>query len=76
MYNLFMVLVLSLVCSTSFAGNCDNGSYRTPVRTATKSVVNFTEKVVASPVRGFRNTRARIQSNRVTRSNGSCTNRK
>ena len=73
MYNLFMVLVLSLVCSYSFAGSCDNGSCRTPVRTTTKSVLNFTERVVAAPFKATQKVRANIQRNRSYRRNG-CTN--
>lgn len=79
MYNLLMVLVLSLACSYSFAGNCDNGSCRTPVRTATKSLINFTERVVVAPINGLRQVKTRVQNNRsYRRSNralrNSCTN--
>jgi cell shape-determining protein MreC len=74
MYNFIIVLVLSLVCSASFAGSCDNGTCRAPVKNAAKAVVNFSERVVTAPFKVARNTRSRIQSNRAYRQRSRCTN--
>lgn len=73
MYNLFIVTILSLVCSYSFAGNCDNGSCRTPVRTTTKSVLNLTERVVVVPFSVAQKVRTNVQRTRLYRRTG-CAN--
>lgn len=67
MYNFIVVLVLSLACSVSFAGTCDNGSCPTPVKNSVKSIVDFGERVVTAPFRVVRNTRTKIRSNRACR---------
>lgn len=54
MKNLILTVTLATLCSVSFAGSCENGSCRKPVRGAVSGVVSVTERVVTAPVRVVR----------------------
>ena len=65
-------LIFMSIGSVCFAGNCCNNSCGRPITKATKSVLNFTGKVVSAPFRTINNTTTRIQENRNFRKNSVC----
>lgn len=51
MKNFIFTVAALLVGGVAFAGDCQNGVCRQPVRNAARSVVRVTEAVVTAPVR-------------------------
>jgi hypothetical protein len=72
MKNIIFSLVLGLVCSACFAGDCSSGTCkiaRTPVRTVVSTVGNAAVAVVKAPVRVVQN---RVDNVRTRRYNRRC----
>ena len=68
MKNVIFTIAALLVGGVAFAGDCQNGVCRQPVRNATRSVVRVAEAVVTAPVRVTKRVVQNTKQRRVARS--------
>lgn len=67
MKNFIFTVATLLVGGVAFAGDCENGVCRQPVRNAVRSVVRVTENVVTAPVRAVKKVSHNVQQRRSVR---------
>ena len=67
MKNFIFTVAALLVSGVAFAGDCENGVCRTPVRNAARSIVRVAETVVTAPVRATKRAVQNIQYRRTAR---------
>ena len=69
MKNFILLVVLSVMSSGVFAGDCLSGSCRQPVRRSVSAVVDVTRNIVTAPVKATKNVLSNVQSRRFARRN-------
>jgi hypothetical protein len=67
MKNLILLFAIMLLSSTAYAGNCENGTCRTPVRSSLSHAIVVTKNVVTAPVRVTKNVTTNVRCRRSCR---------